>query len=223
MALENQVLFASWLILLAAVLDFLDGFLARLLNAASPLGRQLDSFADLVSFGMAPTAIVYKLLEFGIRGDIFHGSIQDTSLPERLMLFSPILIVLFAAMRLADFNLRDNDPGFHGLPTPAAAIYLAGGNLFLVQNMGSPAAGFFLQPPVLLANIVFISLLMISRIPMFSLKFREFGWKGNQVRYIFLAVSAILLIILQEVALPLIILFYILQSATLSLIRNNRE
>ena len=84
MALENQVLFASWLILLATLLDFLDGFMARILKAVSLLGKQLDSFADLVSFGMAPLAIAYKLMEFSIRGDIFYGGIQDTSLPERL-------------------------------------------------------------------------------------------------------------------------------------------
>ena len=223
MALENQVLIASWLILLAGVLDFLDGFLARILNAASPLGKQLDSFADLVSFGMAPTAIAYKLMEYSIRGDIFYGGIQNTSLPERLLLFSPILLVLFAAMRLAEFNLRENSTEFIGLAVPAAAIWFAGGNLFLVHNMGTPASDFILQPLVLLVNIVIISLLMIARIQMFSLKFHGFGWRSNQIRYIFLAISCILLIILHEIALPVIILLYLLLSITLSLIRNNRK
>ena len=197
MALGNQVLFASWLILLAALLDFLDGFLARILDAASPLGKQLDSFADLVSFGMAPSAIAYKLMEYSIRGDIFYGGIQDTSLPERLLLFSPILLVLFAAMRLAEFNIREDSTGFSGLPTPAAAILVAGGNIYLVRNLGNLAGSFILHPLTLLAVIVIISLLMVIRIPMFSLKFRNFTWKGNQIRYIFLAVSCNLFIILQ--------------------------
>lgn len=212
MAMQNQVTFASWLILLAAVLDFLDGFLARILNASSPLGKHLDSFADLVSFGMAPAAIAFKLMEYSIRGDIFHGGIQDTSFPERLLLFSPILLVLFAAMRLAEFNLREESPVFHGLPTPATAIYFAGGSLFLVQSLGSPVSEFILQPVVLLANIAVFSVLMVSRIPMFSLKFKNFGWKGNQIRYIFVAVSGLLLIILHEIALPVIILLYLLLS-----------
>ena len=223
MALENQVLFASWLILLAALLDFLDGFLARMLNAISPIGKQLDSFADLISFGLAPAAIAYKLMEFSIRGDIFLGGIQDTSLPERLLLFSPILLVLFAAMRLAEFNLGEESSGFTGFPTPAGAIFIAGGNMSLVQNMDHPAVDFFLQPVVLLVIIVLLSLLMISRIPMFSLKFKDFRWTGNQIRTIFLAVSCILLIILQEIALPVIILLYLLLSISLTLIRNNRK
>ncbi len=223
MALENQVLFASWLILLASVLDFLDGFLARILNATSALGKQLDSFADLVSFGIAPSALVYKLMEYSIRGDIFYGGIQDTSLPERLLLFSPILLVLFAALRLAEFNMSESSPGFRGMPTPAPAIYFAGGSIILVHYMGTEIGGFFLQPVVLLFNVIVFSLLMISNIPMFSLKFQNFQWTGNQIRYIFLAVSGILLIILHEIALPVIILLYLLLSITLSLFRNKRK
>jgi len=221
MAMENQLLFASWLILLAALLDFLDGFLARLLNASSPLGKQLDSFADLVSFGMAPSAIAYKLMEYSIRGDIFSGGIQDTSLVERLLLFSPILLVLFAAMRLARFNLRDDSTLFSGLPIPATAIYFAGGNIFLVFGMGTPAVDFILQPVVLLSNIVIFSLMMVAGIPMFSLKFSDLKWPGNRIRYIFLAVSCLLLILLQEIALPAIILLYILLSIVLALIRKD--
>jgi CDP-diacylglycerol--serine O-phosphatidyltransferase len=217
MALENQVLFASWLILLAAVLDFLDGFLARALDAMSELGRQLDSFADLVSFGMAPASLCYKLMEYGIRGDIFSGGIQDTSLLERLLLLSPILLVLFSALRLAEFNTGEDSGRFRGLATPATAIYVAGGCISIVYSIGTGTAGFFLRPTVLLANILVLSLLMVSRIPMFSLKFKNFKWTGNQIRYIFLAVSGILLIILHEKGLPVIILIYIILSTTISL------
>ena len=220
MAMENQLAFASWLILLAALLDFLDGFLARMLKAGSPLGRQLDSFADLVSFGMAPAAIVYKLMDFGIRGDIFQGGIQDTSVTERLFLFSPILLVLFAALRLAEFNLREDDGEFRGLATPAAALYFAGMNLYLVSHLDGAAAGFLLQPAVLLGNILIISFLMISRIPMFSLKFHDFGWKGNRIRYGFLAGSGLLLILLHEIALPAIVLLYLLVSVIAALLRK---
>ena len=223
LALENQVLFAAWLILLASLLDFLDGFLARILKATSQLGKQLDSFADLISFGMAPSALVYKLMEYSIRGDIFYVGIQDTSLPERLLLFSPILLVLFAALRLAEFNISEGSEVFRGMPTPAPAIYFAGARIYLVHAMGTDIAGFLLQPLVLLANILVFSFLMIGSIPMFSLKFQDFRWSGNQIRYLFLAFSGILLIILQEIALPVIILIYLLLSITLSLFRNNRK
>jgi CDP-diacylglycerol--serine O-phosphatidyltransferase len=223
MALENQVLFASWLILLASVLDFLDGFLARILNATSPLGKQLDSFADLVSFGMAPSALVYKLMEYSIRGDIFYGGIQDTSLPERLLLFSPIIIVLFAALRLAEFTMSESSEGFRGMPTPAPAIYFAGASIYLVHSMGRDLAEFLLQPAMLLFNILVFSFLMISPIPMFSLKFQDFRWRGNQIRYLFLVISGILLIILQEIALPVIVLIYLLLSITLSMFRINTK
>jgi CDP-diacylglycerol--serine O-phosphatidyltransferase len=172
---------------------------------------------------MAPAAIVYKLMEYSLRGDIFSPGISELSLPERLLLFSPIVIVLFSALRLAEYNVNNSEEGFRGLPTPASAIYFAGGNLFLITKMGESITEFFLSPPVLLANILIISLLMISGIPMLSLKIRNFGWRGNQVRYFFLAVSGILLIILHETALPVIILFYILLSVATSLIRNDKK
>lgn len=221
MAFENQLLFASWLILICAVLDFLDGFLARILNASSALGKQLDSFADLISFGMAPAAITYKLMEFSLQGDIFSSGIQEMNLPERLFLLSPILIVLFSAMRLAEFNVQGDSPVFRGLATPATAIFIAGLCMALILNMGSQLAAFMLRPLAIFLVIVITSLLMVSRISMFSLKFQDFQWKGNQIRYIFLAVCCILLIILQEIALPVIILFYLLLSISFSLTRNN--
>lgn len=220
MAMENQVVFAAWLVLLAAVLDFLDGFLARILHASSPLGKQLDSFADLVSFGMAPSAIAFKLMQYSLQGDVFRQAVQELSLSERLLLFSPILLVLFAAMRLAEFNLRDESREFSGLPSPAAAIYIAGGGLFLLGRLGDLKDALLLHPVLLLIQILAISILMVIRIPMLSLKFRDFGWQGNQIRYFFLAVSGILLIILQEIALPVIILFYLLLSITVSLFRK---
>jgi CDP-diacylglycerol--serine O-phosphatidyltransferase len=162
-------------------------------------------------------------MEYGVRGDIFYGGIQDTTVTERLLLFSPIILVLFTAMRLAEFNIREESAEFSGLPSPAAAILVAGGNICLVRNLGALEGSFILEPLVLLALILIISFLMVARIPMFSLKFMNYNWKGNQIRYLFLTVSGILLIILQEIALPVIILFYLLLSITVSLIRKPRQ
>lgn len=223
MALSNRLDFAAELILLAAILDFLDGFLARILDAASPLGKQLDSFADLVSFGLAPSALASKIMEYSLRGDIFQGGWQDLFLVERFLLFSPFLLVLFAALRLAEFNLQKDASGFTGLPTPATAIFIAGATLGLVPRLGSLRESFLTNPIVLLAVILGLSLLMVSRIPMFSLKFPDFRWKGNRIRYFFLAVSGILLIILQEIALPVIILFYLLLSIVDAWIPKSRK
>jgi CDP-diacylglycerol--serine O-phosphatidyltransferase len=220
MALESQLHFASWLIIICAVLDFLDGFLAKLLNAHSSLGKQLDSLADLISFGMAPAFILYRLLAFSLNGDILQSGFVETGFLERLMLLSPVLIVLFSAMRLAQFNIAGEGRDFSGLPTPASALFIAGLNLYIIQNLDSGLTQFLLRSEALMIIILFLSLLMILPLPMFSFKFTHFKWRDNRIRYIFLALSCILLIILQEIALPLIILIYVVLSFSLFLLRK---
>ncbi len=143
LAFENHLLFASWLILLSALFDFLDGFAAKLLGAVSEFGKQLDSLADIISFGMAPGAIVYKLMEYALRNESLFSGLSGANLVERIYLFSPMLIVLFAAIRLAAFNIRKNSSGFVGLATPAAAIFFAG----LVFDFHLPSAIWFHQFP----------------------------------------------------------------------------
>jgi CDP-diacylglycerol--serine O-phosphatidyltransferase len=223
LAFENHLLFASWLILLSALFDFLDGFAAKLLGAVSEFGKQLDSLADIISFGMAPGAIVYKLMEYALRNESLFSGLSGANLLERTYLFSPMLIVLFAAIRLAAFNVRKDSSGFVGLATPAAAIFFAGLCLIFISHPQSGFTSFLLQPNALMAIILIISILMILRIPMFSLKFSGFGWKGNEIRYLFIAVSLILLIILQVIALPVIILVYLLLSFLLLLSKKNNQ
>ena len=200
MAFDNHLLFASWLILVAALLDFLDGFAAKVLGAVSDFGKQLDSLADIISFGVAPASIVYMLLKF--------TGISGSDLGSRLILYSPMLLVLFAAIRLAAFNTREASTGFMGLATPAAAIFLAGLCILVASRPEADFTDFLLRPSCLLGIILTISILMILPVQMFSLKFKAYGWKGNEIRYLFLAVSLILLIILQEIAWPVIILVY---------------
>jgi CDP-diacylglycerol--serine O-phosphatidyltransferase len=215
MAFENHLLLASWLILLAALFDFLDGFAAKLLGVVSGFGKQLDSLADMISFGMAPASILYMLLKFtGISAD---------NLIEALLLYSPGLLVLFAAIRLAAFNLQEETSGFMGLATPAAAIFFAGLSMVVIYHPESSFTTFLLRPVCLLPIILIISILMILKIPMFSLKFRGPGWKGNEIRYLFLVVSLILLIILQEIAWPVIILVYLLLSIMTLLSKTNSQ
>ncbi len=223
MAFENQLLFASWLILIAAMFDFLDGFAAKMLRAVSEFGKQLDSLADIISFGMAPAAILYKLMEYALRSELPLSGLSGANFVERLYLYSPMLLVLFAAIRLAAFNIQNDQEGFRGLATPAAAIFFAGLSMVVISHPQSGFTTFLLQPNSLLLILLIISILMILRIPMFSMKFAGFGWKGNEIRYIFIAISLILLIILQEVALLVIILVYLLLSFISLLSKTNNR
>ena len=204
MALENHLLMASWLILLAALFDFLDGFAAKLLGAVSGFGKQLDSLADIISFGMAPACLVYMLMKF--------TGVSIASPAQSAVLYSPILLVVFAAVRLASFNLREESSVFKGLATPAVALFFAGLTLVVEAHPESSFTAFLLRPVCLLTAILIFSTLMVLNLPMFSLKFSGSRWKGNEIRYLFLAVSLILLIILQEIAWPVIILVYLLLS-----------
>ena len=212
MAFENQLQFAALLVLVAALLDFLDGALAKLLDAVSDLGKQLDSLADIISFGMAPSVLAYKLIEFSLRHGGNFGSMAESSMGIRLLMLSPLLLVLCAAIRLASFNLQENTMHFKGLATPATGIFFAGITLAVLAQPSALLTSFIMHPAVLIGFIVIIGFMMILPLPMFSLKFSGLGWQGNRIRYIFLAVSGILLIILQEIALPVIIIIYMLAS-----------
>lgn len=179
-------------VLLAAVFDFADGLAARLLHAYSPMGKELDSLADVVSFGVAPGVLVLSML-------------TRSELPEWLA-FAGFIIPVFSALRLAKFNIDDRQTSsFIGLPTPANALFWVGlgysySEILITNNWF-----------ILVFTVVFSGLL-VSELPMFSLKFKNLKWKDNQVQYIFLIVSTLLIIIFQTKALALIIGWYILFS-----------
>ncbi len=182
-------------ILLAAVFDFMDGFAARLLKAFSPMGKELDSLADVVSFGVAPGAIVFSVLN--------EAGINDW-LP-----FFGFIIPAFSALRLAKFNIDDRQTtSFIGLPTPANALFWAGlvfsYSDFLVSNI-----------VVLLLLTLSFSLLLVSEIPMFSLKFKNATWATNRIQYLFLIGCAVILAIFQIDAFSVLISWYIALSLLL--------
>lgn len=182
--------------------DFVDGAVARLLNVKSELGKQLDSLADMVSFGVVPGAIFYQLLIVAFD--------SQSHLEIRLLL--GFIFSIFACLRLAKFNLDTRQSeSFLGLPTPAATIFVIG--LMLIAHFDSfDLRQILLQPWLLYSCIAILSWLMVSEFPMFSLKFARFTWKGNEIKFIFAATAAVLLILLQEAALSLIILIYIVFS-----------
>ncbi|GAA4457549.1 CDP-alcohol phosphatidyltransferase family protein [Nibrella saemangeumensis] len=201
---EGELTIASWLILLAAVLDFLDGFVARALRAQSPIGKELDSLADCVTFGVLPAFIMFSLLR-SPDTEIMKG---DTA---SLLPYLSFSLAVFSALRLAKFNIdtRQSD-SFIGVPTPANAMVIAALPLILAYQ--PEYANWVLNPYVLYAYTLLMSYLLVAELPLFALKFKTFSWRKNRIKFIFLIVSALLLLILRFAAVPLIIFLYILLS-----------
>ncbi len=210
---DGQLGWAAIFIFAAAVFDFFDGFSARLLHAYSPIGKDLDSLADVISFGLAPATIVFSMLElslFGKNQPIFE---IEATLTQWVLLFSAMLIPVAGAFRLAKFNndTRQSE-SFIGLPIPGNAFFFA--SLALLIEVGTQAqiTQLILKPYLLLTAIITSSYLMVSEIPMFSMKVKNLKWANNQVRYLFVAGILLLAIFLKFYALPLIIIWYVLLS-----------
>jgi CDP-diacylglycerol--serine O-phosphatidyltransferase len=207
--IPERIWLASLFIGLAAVVDFLDGFIARLFKAGSAMGQQLDSLADLVSFGVAPAMIIYQFLRLSYAQDA--GALDVVT----VFLLPVLLLPCAAAYRLARFNL-DTSQGlsFKGLPVPATGI-LVGSLPLIYWNVNQKwVLDLLLNKWFLYAVILVLSYLMVSTLPMMSLKFKDFTIKNNLVRYILIAVSIAAIIVLKWMALPAIFLAYIILSLT---------
>ena len=210
---EGQLGLAAVFIIAAAVFDFLDGMSARLLKAYSEIGKQLDSLADLVSFGLAPAAMLFTMLELAIFQENQPISAIEATALQWIFLYSVLLVPISGAFRLAKFNLdtRQSD-SFLGLPIPANALFYASLGLIL-QLGGKPEINqIILNRFNLLTAIVLFSALMISELPMFSLKFKNLKWRDNQLQFLFIGLCILLLVSIKLYALPLIIFSYILIS-----------
>ncbi|WP_372775698.1 phosphatidylcholine/phosphatidylserine synthase [Mangrovibacterium sp.] len=210
LGIQGYVGIAAACIVLASVFDFMDGMAARLLGAYSEIGKQLDSLADLVSFGLAPAAIATSLLQLAMFGTIRPLLEIEANWMQWFFLLSALMIPIAGAFRLAKFNLDTRQSeNFLGLPIPANALFYA--SLAMIIEWGSNRAieHLILNRFNLLTIIVIISGLMISEVPMFSLKFKNLNWQKNQIRFLFIAFCIVLAISLQLYALPLIILAYI--------------
>jgi len=194
---------AVWLLVAATGFDFLDGLVARALKVSSPVGKELDSLADMVSFGVAPGAIMYMLLLRNWVTDYANVFYWPATIG--------FVITLFSCVRLAKFNLdtRQTD-SFIGVPTPAATIFVIGLLMIYINNSFGLAQ--YLTPALLIPTVLILSYLLVVELPLFSLKFKKFTWKGNEIRFIFLLLSIGLLIGLKEVAFSLIIVIYVLMS-----------
>jgi CDP-diacylglycerol--serine O-phosphatidyltransferase len=201
-AFQSDYQLALLFIVIGAVFDFFDGMVARLLHVSSPIGKELDSLADDITFGFAPSAIVFSFLSS------FH--IHLLFVP-----FLAFLIAAFSALRLAKFNLDERQTlGFIGLPTPANALFW--GSLIVSLNCQSWFEPYQLPEYWLYVVLVLIPVscyLLVSEIPMFALKFKTWGWKGNEVKYVFLLTCIPLLLLLGVSGLAAIIAWYVILSA----------
>ena len=219
--LQGELHLASWMVFLAVVFDFLDGFLARFFHAQSELGKQLDSLADVVSFGIAPALLLLKLFQLSYILSYGAPAFEDLLIYEKIFLFSTVFIPVASAYRLAKFNIDpDQKDKFLGLPTPANGIFIASYVLIILQNEKVDLNIYLLNPFFLFFLNIFLSAMMVSRVPMFAIKFNNYYWKENRLRYVFIGISFILVMLFRLVALPVIILLYIIVSAGYFLKQN---
>jgi CDP-diacylglycerol--serine O-phosphatidyltransferase len=208
LAYHGHLLVAPFLIIAAAAFDFFDGFAARLLRVSSPIGKELDSLADLVSFGLLPGVILLHLLQ----------QAQQPGQPDWLPQMAWVVPV-FSALRLAKFNVdeRQSDQ-FIGVPTPANALLI--GSLPLIMGY-QPEWGQYLENAWVLLGIgVGMALLLVAELPLFALKFKSFAWAPNRLRYGFLLACVALLALAQFAGLALCIVLYIALSAGMALRRS---
>jgi len=219
-AIDGHLVWAAIFICAAAVFDFLDGFVARALKAYSEIGKELDSLADVVSFGVAPGAILFTLLELSLFGK--NDPIHEISGKwfEWLILFSAFLLPVFGAIRLARFNTNtSNENFFRGLPIPANGLFWAAMGLMLQ----SPKYAEFLPLVYTTKNLVilgiFMSGMMVLTMPMFSMKPKSLRFGENWYRYLFLGLSVVLLIVFNIYGLAFIIFLYILLNAVFYLLK----
>lgn len=206
-AFHGNLVYSAYLVGLAAVLDFLDGMLARLLKAYSEIGKQLDSLADMVSFGFVPGVLMFHLIGKALeQHDTFLG------IPSTIFPFLGFLITIFSALRLAKFNIDTRQTtSFIGMPTPACTIFVSSLPLILA-NDAFGVSGVVLNPFLLAFLCFLLSYLLVAEIPLFALKFKNLSWKDNSVRFIFVLLAAGLSILLGYTAVPFIIALYIILS-----------
>ena len=195
--------------------DFFDGLLARKLNVQSELGLQLDSLADVVTSGLVPGLVMYQLIK--LAGPQWTESENLLEVfkwdAEHLLPFVGLLITLASAYRLAKFNISTNQSEqFIGLPTPANSLLILSFPLILAYHNSDAINAIILNQWFLIAVTLASSILLNTRLKLLALKFKDWSFKNNAARYLLIILSAVLLIIFQFAAIPLIILFYIIIS-----------
>ncbi len=217
LAVNNNFVYAGLLVVLGIFFDFFDGFAARLLNVSGELGKQLDSLADMVTSGVVPGIIMFKLI-----GDKQIGSvifIDEFNLPT-ILPFIGLILTLGACYRLAKFNIDTRQSeSFIGLPTPAMSLFVISLPLILEYSNIELVNNLIRNNYFLITITLILTYLMNAELPLFSLKFKNYAVKNNIIKYLFLMISLFMIISLQYLSIPLIITIYVI----LSLISNSKK
>ena len=199
--LQHSTWSGVWFVLAAGIFDFFDGFAARMLKVSSPIGKELDSLADMVSFGVLPAVVMFQMIDAISSSDF---------LP-----YTSFSLAIFSALRLANFNIDENQKDtFIGVPTPANAMFITS----LVYLKG-PWDTVISNDIFLVVITLVFSFLLVAPWELFALKFKNYRWADNKVRFTFMAVSVLLLAVWQLAALPFVILLYILLSLMMRWVR----
>ncbi len=210
---RGELVMGAYLVGAGAVADFFDGLLARALRVSSPIGKDLDSLADMVTFGVVPGAIMFKLLGAisGVSAVTVAGNV-DYSSTLSLLPFCAFIITIFSALRLAKFNNDTRQTtSFIGLPTPACTLVVASLPLILARNEFG-LDRLILTPWLLLGLTIVLSGLLVAELPLFALKFKNLRWLGNRRRFIFVGLALVLVGWLRAAGIPLAVLLYVLLS-----------
>jgi len=205
--LTEELYYASLFIGIAAVIDFLDGFVARALNASSEMGKQLDSLADVVSFGAAPSIILYQFLRMSF---IRENEGVETSM---LWLMPAFVFACAGAYRLARFNLdTEQSFGFKGVPIPAAGLVVASLPLIYWNMQTEMVYTILMNKWFLYGLIILLSFLMVSKLPLMALKFKDFSIKNNLPKFILVGIAVVTALLLKWLAIPIVFIAYIILS-----------
>ena len=216
----NHLIIGCYFIIIGAFFDFFDGMFARILNVTSEQGKQLDSFADMVTFGIAPSILIFQLF-FLIEGnDFFTNYNQDLSLyKSNGFAYCAFLITIFSALRLSKFNISENQKNhFIGLPTPANALFLVSLVFIYKFDVNSIFYNYLFSKYTIVLLCLVMSFLLISNIPFINLKFKNYNFRENKYKYVFLILSFILLLLLHFESSPFILILYLL----ISIIKNKK-
>lgn len=229
-AANNRLLEAAIFVLIGIFFDFFDGLAARMLKVQSDLGKELDSLADVVTSGVVPGIVMYQLFKKAIHKDWSDGlsceigqwkALEDTDFQLHLLPFFGLLLTLAAAYRLAKFNLDTRQTtSFIGLPTPAMALFVLSLPLILTYNSTSWVSSLISNKYVLIGLTIILSFFMHMEVELFSLKFKNFSWKNSWTQIVFLFISVAIILVFKFVAIPFVILLYILISIFKKLVEN---
>jgi CDP-diacylglycerol--serine O-phosphatidyltransferase len=229
LALTDKLVEAAFFVMLGIFFDFFDGFFARMFKVSGEMGKQLDSLADMVTSGVAPGLVMFQMLMMSTKHQWFmnyncevdswqsFGQVEWNYLP-----FLGLLIPLASAYRLAKFNIDERQTSsFIGLPTPAMSLFVVSLPLILISSDIEFVSDLIQNKYVLIGITLVGSYLLNAEIPLFSLKFKDYSWKNNVAKYVFLILSVVLIVVLKTVSIPVIIILYVLISIIDNGVKNN--